>query len=53
MISGTRTKYRCVSESGDHLFDAHRVFAIAEWKKVSSSLTPSIKRGRNLGVTSW
>ncbi len=43
MISGTRTLYKCICESGDHLFDAHRVFAIAQWLKKDCNLTPPIE----------
>ncbi len=42
MMSGTRTKYKCICESGDHLFDAYRVFAISEFKKNNFNLTPPI-----------
>lgn len=30
---GGKSKYKCVSTQGDHLFDAWRVFAIAQWLK--------------------
>lgn len=42
MISGTRTKYKCASQSGDHLFDAHKVFSIAQWLKKDFNKTKPI-----------
>ena len=44
MISGNRTKYRCISESGDHLLDAWRVFAISQFQKKDFNQTKPIKR---------
>jgi len=44
-VSGTRIKYKCVSQTGDHLFDAHRVFAIAVFLKKDFNATPEIKMG--------
>ncbi|MHA1747537.1 MAG: hypothetical protein ACTSYF_02710 [Promethearchaeota archaeon] len=34
-ILGGQIKYKCISTQGDHLFDAWRVFFIAEWLKSS------------------
>ena len=42
MTSGTRTIYKCVSSSGDHLFDAWKVFTIAQWLKKDFNDTPQI-----------
>lgn len=50
MVSGTRTKYKCASESGDHLFDAWRVFAIAQFIKKDFNSTPQIKKQRSIGI---
>ena len=50
MISGTRTKYRCVSESGDHYFDAYKVFAISQWQKKDFNQTKPIKREIPIGA---
>ena len=50
MISGTRTKFRCVSESGDHLLDAHRVMAIAQWIKKDFNTTPKIENHPSAGA---
>jgi hypothetical protein len=51
-VSGTRTKYKCVSQTGDHLFDAHRVFAIAVFLKKDFNSTPEIGESDwGIGVT--
>lgn len=52
MTTGTRTTYKCVSESGDHLFDAYRVFAIAEFLKSDSNLTKPVEPDWGSGVMS-
>lgn len=49
----TRKIYACISESGDHLFSAWRVFAIAEWLKHSFRDTPKMKKTRATGANSW
>ena len=51
--SGTRKTYICISESGDHLFDSFRVFAIAEWLKHSFNDTPRMATEWGSGVSSW
>jgi len=55
MITGNRTKYKCVSQSGDHLFDAWRVFAIALWLKQDFNLTKPVQSdwGNSVGAVSW
>jgi hypothetical protein len=39
---GSRTVYACVSEDGDHVFDAFKVFAIAVWTKKDFNSTPKL-----------
>lgn len=51
--SGTRTIYSCVSQSGDHLFDAWKVFAIAQWTKKDFNMTKPMRKSRGTGVSSW
>jgi hypothetical protein len=41
-VTGTRVKYKCVSQTGDHLFDAYKVFAIAVFLKKDFNATPQI-----------
>jgi len=53
MLSGTRTIYKCNSQSGDHLFDAFRVFAIAQWLKKDFNVTKPIKLNFGTGASSW
>jgi len=53
MITGQRTRYKCVSQSGDHLFDAWRVFAIAQFLKKDFNLTKPVKMEWGTGVSSW
>jgi len=50
--SGTRRIYECVAEN-DHLFDAWRVFAIAQWLKKDFNQTPIIKQNWGVGASSW
>ena len=50
MKTGTRTIYRCISEQ-DHLFDAFRVFAIAEWLKKSFNDTPKMQTNYGTGIS--
>jgi len=50
MISGTRTKYRCVSESGDHLFDAWKVFSISQWLKADFNQTKPVEKEPSIGI---
>ncbi len=52
ITSGTRNKYPCVSETGDHLFDSFKVFAIAQWLKKDFNATPSMSTNMGLGVSS-
>lgn len=53
MQSGTRTVYNCIAQSGDHLFDAFKVLATAEWLKNSFNDTPSMSANWGSGVSSW
>ena len=55
MLSGTRVKYKCVSSSGDHLFDAWKVFAISQWLRADFNLTPPVQiaDGFGCGACSW
>ena len=53
MKSGTRTIYKCVSQNGDHLFDAWRVFAIAQWLKKDFNKTKPVQKEWGTGVNSW
>ena len=39
---GTRTVYACVSEDGDHVFDAFKVFSICVWLKKDFNATPKL-----------
>ena len=39
---GTRTVYACVSEDGDHVFDAFKVFAMSVWLKKDFNMTPKL-----------
>ena len=49
-MSGSRTIYKCISTQGDHLFDAWRVFAIAQWLKKDFNETDEIFDDTNWGV---
>jgi hypothetical protein len=42
---GTRTVYACVSEDGDHVFDAFKVFSICVWLKKDFNATPKLGMG--------
>lgn len=50
--SGTRKTYECISDTGDHLFDCFKVFAIAQWLKKDFNATPNMVLKMGLGVTS-
>jgi len=50
---GTRTIYACVSEDGDHVFDAMKVFSICVWLKKDFNSTPKLTQNAGLGVSSW
>lgn len=50
---GSRTIYACVSEDGDHVFDAFKVFAISVWLKKDFNSTPKLSVESGLGVCSW
>jgi len=43
-VSGTRTLYECISESGDHLFDSWVVFATAQWLKKDFNKTKPVRK---------
>ena len=47
--SGTRTIYACPSSSGDHLWDAFKVFAISEWLKKSFNDTKPLGNAWGIG----
>ncbi len=51
--SGTRKKYMCISESGDHLFSSFRVFAISQWLKKDFNSTPRMSQDWGSGASSW
>jgi len=38
--SGNRVVYQCITENGDHMFAAWRVFAIAEWFNEFTNINP-------------
>lgn len=50
---GSRTIYACVSEDGDHVFDAMKVFSICVWLKKDFNSTPKLSVESGLGVSSW
>lgn len=47
--SGTRVTYKCVCEN-PHIFDAWRVWAIAQWIKKDFNQTPRIKANWGIGI---
>ncbi len=51
--SGMNTIYACISETGDHLFDAFRVLAICIWLKKDFNQTPKMSSNWGTGVNSW
>lgn len=55
ILTGNRTKYKCISQSGDHLFDAWRVFAIAVWLKQDFNKTKPVQTDGigGTGACSW
>lgn len=50
--SGTRKMYDCISQTGDHLFDGFRVFAISQWLKKDFNATPEMSIQLSLGISS-
>ncbi len=52
LSSGTRKTYPCISETGDHLFDCFKVFAIAQWLKKDFNATPNMILKIGLGINS-
>lgn len=50
--SGSRKIYACISETGDHLFDAFKVFAITQWLKKDFNETPPVNKDWGTGVIS-
>ena len=50
---GTRMCYECVSPDGDHVWDAFKVFSIAQWLKKDFNSTPKLAVESGLGVSSW
>ena len=53
MQSGNRTVYACISSSGDHLFDAFKVFAISQWLCKDFNQTKPIRGNWGVGAVSW
>ena len=51
--SGTNVIYACISETGDHLFDAFRILAICVWLKKDFNNTPKMVSNWGVGVSSW
>ena len=51
--SGTRTRYVCISNTGDHLFSAFKVFAIAQWLCKDFNKTKPVSQVWITGVSSW
>ena len=51
--SGTRTLYGCPSQTGDHLFDAWRVFTTAQWLCKDFNATPNLSQNWGSGACSW
>ena len=51
--SGTRVIYACLNPSGDHYWEAWKVFCIAEWLKKSFNDTPKVGQGWGCGASSW
>jgi len=51
--SGDHKIYACISETGDHLFDAFRVLAICIWLKKDFNSTPRMASDWGTGVSSW
>jgi len=51
--SGTNTIYACISETGDHLFDAFRILAICIWLKKDFNQTPKMRSEWGTGASSW
>jgi len=50
---GSRTVYACVSEDGDHVFDAMKVFSICVWLKKDFNSTPKLSVESGLGACGW
>ena len=50
---GTRTCYECLSPDGDHVWDAWKVFAIAQWLKKDFNSTPKLAPEMGIGISSW
>lgn len=52
--SGNRTIFKCLNANKeDHMFDAHKVFAIAQWLKKDFNQTKPMKQEWGSGVSSW
>ena len=52
--SGTRRMYKCLTANDDdHVFDAWKVFAIAQWLKKDFNQTPKMTQKWATGVSSW
>jgi len=49
MQSGSRRIYKCIAEN-DHLFDAFRVFSIAQWMKKDFNQTKPMSQDWGIGV---
>lgn len=50
---GTRKVYACVSEDGDHVFDAFKVMSICVWLKKDFNSTPKLSTEWGSGANSW
>lgn len=55
ILTGNRIKYKCISQSGDHLFDSWRVFAMAIWLKQDFNKTKPVQTDGlgGTGAVSW
>ena len=52
-VVGSRTVYACVSEDGDHVIDAWKVFSTAVWLKKDFNSTPVLSTPRGVGACNW
>lgn len=50
---GTQTVYACASPDGDHVWDAFKVFSIAQWLKADFNATPKLSQEWGTGACSW
>jgi len=56
-MSGNRKIFDCINSTNgrkdDHVFDAFKVFAIAQWLKKDFNSTPKMQSAGGAGVSSW